>query len=68
MHAYNMVIANILHLVFNIIIDLEELLLLLFVYMALVSMGYVFAESCRKASISGQVEIGYGSASEERHT
>ena len=28
----------------------------------------VFAESCRRACISAQVEVGYGSASEERHT
>ncbi|KAL5473984.1 hypothetical protein EMCRGX_G028554 [Ephydatia muelleri] len=27
-----------------------------------------FAESCRRACISAQVEVGYGSASEERHT
>ena len=28
----------------------------------------VFAESCRRACISDQVEVGYGSASEVRHT
>ena len=27
----------------------------------------IFAESCRRACISTQVEVGYGSASEERH-
>ena len=28
----------------------------------------VFAESCRRACISAQVEVGYGFTSEERHT
>ena len=28
----------------------------------------VFAESCRRNCISAQVEVGYGSASEERNT
>ena len=28
----------------------------------------VFAESCRRAFISAQVEVGYGFTSEERHT
>ena len=30
--------------------------------------GDVFAESCRRACISAQVEVGYGFTSEERHT